>query len=285
MAPTNSTADDNVVDNNDDSDYNSDVDIVRHDDPYFLGANTGLHMISKMQANAKDLRCQTKQNVNDVDCLGITPGSREVRKRTITRFNHFRQTVLKKPDLSQPFTGEDMTRFIDVLRTQMVLPVRKTVPNGLTLVRAFVNIKVYGEYQYADFRLSVQELSRFKAFYQGLVRNQQVVIGHWYERQWLGFMTMSRMVRSWFNHHLQKGTASWDVVIAKALSITLMSALGCRSGDVAKSRLYTTEVLRYRDIEITIDTADESKEPSLSDLRVMIKLEHCKGSKFEKNTP
>lgn len=96
---------------------------------------------------------------------------------------------------------------------------------------------------------------------------------------------MSRMVRSWFNHHLQKGTASWDVVIAKALSITLMSALGCRSGDVAKSRLYTTEVLRYRDIEITIDTADESKEPSLSDLRVMIKLEHCKGSKFEKNTP
>jgi hypothetical protein len=89
------------------------------------------------------------------------------------------------------------------------------------------------------------------------------------------------MVRAFFDDALSQGTLNFDTIIAKCLSVVLVSSLGCRGGDVMRSREYHgTEYLQYQHIELTLDAG---MEPAFENLRAIITLDYTKGSKLTRN--
>ena len=90
--------------------------------------------------------------------------------------------------------------------------------------------------------------------------------------------SLSRLVRVYLTRAIEHGTISWDVTIAKCLSVVLVSSLGARLGDVALSGGYkgTTYYLQYRHIELFFD---EGAEPIFANLEARITLEFTKGHK------
>ena len=97
--------------------------------------------------------------------------------------------------------------------------------------------------KYGTFRWSRQDgfvfdrhdTARLNAFFIQAVHDKRLVRGRWNRRVWIGFTTLSRMVRSFLQHNHEHGCANFDTVIAKCLSVVLIAALGCRAGDVGRS--------------------------------------------------
>lgn len=88
------------------------------------------------------------------------------------------------------------------------------------------------------------EMELIKGYYEGLIRNQRVMMGHDFECQWVTSSVASTMLSSWFDHHARHGTASWDVTIAKALSVYLQSSLDCHAVHITLARGYVEDCLR-----------------------------------------
>lgn len=84
------------------------------------------------------------------------------------------------------------------------------------------------------------------------------------------------MVRAFVEHQLEKGCTSQDVIVAKCLSITLVSTLSYRARDIALTVGYTSnEYLQYRYIELTIN----SHTADFYNIRATITLKSVKGYK------
>lgn len=60
------------------------------------------------------------------------------------------------------------------------------------------------------------------------------------------------MSRAWLQAALDDGCISWDVQLHKLLSIVLLSALGCRSGEVALTGRYVDEYTRWSHIKLKL---------------------------------
>lgn len=124
-----------------------------------------------------------------------------------------------------------------------------TIQNGLTVLLD------YGIFKY-NYKPTAQEASHIKQFFDTAVADQRLLRGYALHRSWVGFVAVSRMIRSFLEYNLIKGTYSWDHVISKYLSITLISALWCRAGDVGRTRGYKgSEFLHFREVELYIDGA------------------------------
>ena len=142
-------------------------------------------------------------------------------------------------------------------------------------------------FQFPSYDLKAHDRAQVKNYFDRLKRKKLVLTGQRNRRAWLSFATKSRMIRTWFDHHLDHGTRSWDTVIYQALSVALVSGLGCRAGDVTLSNLYKQECLRYKHIAITIDAYVSDPETSIdiTTLSMKVELHHCKGHEMSKNTP
>lgn len=89
------------------------------------------------------------------------------------------------------------------------------------------------------------------------------------------------MGKAWLEHHLKNGTWSWDVTIARLLSIVLITSIGMRNGDVTQSTDYTgVEYMQYRHFELRI-VGDG--EPRFENLRALITVEFAKDAKTVRN--
>ncbi|KAK9357745.1 hypothetical protein V1504DRAFT_500567 [Lipomyces starkeyi] len=92
-------------------------------------------------------------------------------------------------------------------------------------------------------------------------------------------MIVSRMGRAWLEHHHNHGTWNWDITLARLMSVVLVTSLGCRAGDAARSQCYEgMEFLQYRQVELLLEG-----EPKFENLRAQIKIEFAKGSKNVRN--
>jgi hypothetical protein len=75
---------------------------------------------------------------------------------------------------------------------------------------------------------------------------------------------------------LVQGVKSWDVLIAKALSLAILANTGARAGDVARSDHYTSEnASRLRDVTIKIIKQDDGT----LEFKLKIVLKFTKGFK------
>jgi hypothetical protein len=68
---------------------------------------------------------------------------------------------------------------------------------------------------------------------------------------------------------------NWDVAIYRLMSVVLITALGCRGGDAARSRGYSgIEYLQYRHVELVLEG-----DANIYNIHARITLEYPKGSK------
>lgn len=211
----------------------------------------GSSFMDRVRANLDSARETSLRARTDFDCLGVAPQARERVARTIRQFNDVRREVFGQ-DISTPFTGHDIVAYLDILRQHMVLPIGKTVPNGGTLRLEVRNLKRYYAFTYGQ-PLPKQDQTVVKFYYESLVVKKQVSLDDFFEKTWLTFPVVSRMVVTWLAHHVDHGTPSWDVTIARALSVVLQSALGCRAGDIALPKCYTDRYLVYRNVKTSRD--------------------------------
>jgi len=74
------------------------------------------------------------------------------------------------------------------------------------------------------------------------------------DAQWIGALLLQRMIIALFREALEEGTTNWDKTIQKTLSLLLIGALSCRSGDIMKDQADTHELpfLCFDDITIKL---------------------------------
>jgi hypothetical protein len=81
------------------------------------------------------------------------------------------------------------------------------------------------------------------------------------EKQWVSAYMVKRLVAVHLTDAIETGTRSWDVTVSKALSVVLLAALACRSGEVGHSQYYDNlACLCFKDITIKIDNRDREAQ-------------------------
>lgn len=128
--------------------------------------------------------------------------------------------------------------------------------------------------------MSAHTSARFNSWINQAVKTGQLKTGYKYKRTWISFAVLSRIVSAFLLRAIEQGTLSWDITIAKCLSMVLVASLGAQSGDVCRSGGYTGgQYMQYRHVELHID----SDEPTFANLRAIVTLEFKKGHKTDEN--
>lgn len=163
------------------------------------------------------------------------------------------------------------------------------MPN-LDLVRTAYKLLIqYGIFRWSKkdgFHITPHDGAQFKAFTIQAVKDKRLIKGGWRERTWTGFVALSRLVRTYLEHNIRYGTWSFDMVIARSLSVVLVSSLASRSGDVARSDKYVgAQYLHYKHIDLYLGEAGAAGggPPGFQDLQAVITLDYCKGQKDVEN--
>ncbi|KAG6366236.1 hypothetical protein INS49_000412 [Diaporthe citri] len=250
-------------------DFNSsDIEFSDHDVAEHL--KYGQASIDRMIANAAKDRISPKKTVKQLQYQAVAPGTNQHYGLWSRRFETFREHTLHQ-SVDVPFTGEDMIRFFD------------------SIIEAYKKLLSYGTSRWSEkdgFEITGHDSARFKAFTAQAVKDKRLTKGMWKGRSWVGFVTLSRMVRVFLEHYVQHGARSFDLVISRSLSIVLVAALGCRAGDIALTQGYTG--LEYRNIELYLEEEAPSPagqqqpqrpRPSIRDLRAVVTIEFAKGHK------
>jgi hypothetical protein len=107
-------------------------------------------------------------------------------------------------------------------------------------------------FEYPDFKLLATAKMRISALIATFEKEGKITRDPMREKQWIGSCIIQRAVTAFLRDALIYGTLSWDVTIARAASLVLVSALG-RSGDVARSSGYESLVcLCYKDVTVKL---------------------------------
>jgi hypothetical protein len=149
----------------------------------------------------------------------------------------------------------------------------KVAPNFRYVRGGFFKVESALTFKYPEFKLSSHDCARLDALFAKLANQKRLFRGVWRERQWLGTNILEKISRSWLRLGLDAGCNSWDVHLQKLLSVVMLSALGCRSGELALSEHYTEEYMRWE--HVTLKLGKEGN--SIDDVEASILL--C----FEKN--
>ncbi|KAJ4373385.1 hypothetical protein N0V83_003680 [Neocucurbitaria cava] len=129
------------------------------------------------------------------------------------------------------------------------------------------------------FAITSHDSARLKSFTTQAVKENRLTTGTWRKRTWIGFVTLSRMIRAFLTHHIEHGAWNFDVIMSKCLSVVLISSLACRSGDIARSHGYKgMEYMQYKHIELYLPD-DVGDEPQFHQLRAAVNIEFAKGAK------
>lgn len=143
----------------------------------------------------------------------------------------------------------------------------------------WVTLVSYLEFEYQDFEKNYgrRQQARIKVLLSQEARKGNLVKGRTVARQWLGFVTLSKMVHAYLSAAAERGTRCWDSVVLRTVGVLLQSACASRNGDIARSDCYKgDEHLAWGDVELTLRPCEE---PSIQDLRGKITLRFCKGEK------
>ena len=118
---------------------------------------------------------------------------------------------------------------------------------------------------------------RVETFFERAVKDGRLFRGKWQKRQWLTSVKMRRFHRAWYTEALEHSTASWDYTILQSMIFTLMIALDCRPGDIARSqpRFHQKEYMRVQDLKVYIS----GNEPTFANIRIFVTIKYEKNQK------
>lgn len=160
----------------------------------------------------------------------------------------------------------------------------KPAPSLAVIQKAFYLLLKYGTFRWSredGFKITLHDKEQFKAFTIQAVKDKRLTKGRWFKQTWVGFVTLSRMVRVFLQHCVRNGALTFDLVISKCLSVVLVAALGSRSGNVARANGYRgTEYVQYRHVELYLEAGSGC---GFQDLRATVTLEYTKGHKDSGN--
>lgn len=258
------------------------------------GANTrfGASSLSKLFECRDEDRIASKIAYKSLEYSIGAPGTRYRQSLWTTRFEFFQEHTLRQ-DTKATFSEQDLSRFLhciigdnvsscaqwslcaDKLADKLeAKDTRKTVPSESTLINGMQILVAYGKFTWKNFSLDNRGL-KLKAVIDQAVQDKRLIRGQYRDRTWLGFTTVSRLVRLFLEDAKLNGTLNWDLTVAKCLSVVLVAGLGIRSGDAALSSGYTEEFMRWEDIEITLT----GNEPSFDSCQADVVIKYSKGCK------
>lgn len=177
-------------------------------------------------------------------------------------------------------TAETLIRFVDTIVNHIKArhkdkpaPQAKTVKGGIqSLVSACI-------WKFPEFKLSAHELTRIDTVIDTVIdtlsKEGKLLRGTWRKREWVGIALVEKLTRAFLQAAIDRGCLSWDVILCKVLSIVLMSALACRSGDIALTQGYTNEYLRWEDVQLKLGKGGDT----IDDLEADVTLRSEKGKK------
>jgi hypothetical protein len=167
-----------------------------------------------------------------------------------------------------------LIRFLDTIVKRIVVRLGdKPAPQFRTIRAAFQKLESALVFKYPEFKLSNHDCARLDALFATLAKEKKLLRGRWRERQWLGANMLENMSRSWLRVGLNAGCNSWDVHLQKLLSVVMLSALGCRSGELTLSEHYTEEYMRWKHVTLELEKGGNT----MDDVQASILLS------FEKN--
>ncbi|KAL8833615.1 MAG: hypothetical protein Q9176_007909 [Flavoplaca citrina] len=242
----------------------------------------GQQSLDRLVEGAAEDRIASKRTVKLLSQYYGAPGTRENQALWSNRFNTFRKETLKQ-DLSRPLTADDLIRFLDVIIGYMKTAEGKPGPS-LSVIQTASKIIIQQEkFRCAAFHFTHHYAQRLTVFLDRSVRDGRLTKGIWKKRQYLGFMMVSRIAKSWLQYHLNNGVNSWDRPLARLLSVLLVSCTAARSGDIGRARNYQgMECLRWEHLDLFIDDSDPTSPP-IESLQLHITLRYTKGYKDEPN--
>ncbi|KAK3617227.1 hypothetical protein LTR56_025441 [Elasticomyces elasticus] len=245
-----------------------------------LRPNLGQSSIDRIIRDATEDRRSSKQVVKQLEFGSGAQSTRDKQSLWLTRFNAFRKETLKQA-LDAPFKMDDILRFFESVLNKSKLKIMdgKPGPNDDLAIEAAKILMSYGEFKGILF--NPQDRSRLKTFISDAVQGGRLTAGRWQQRTWIGFVTLSRMIRAYLTHTLEHGTMNWDITISRCLGVVLTAALGCRSGDIARTIGYKgTEYMKFRDIDLRLDiTKTGDPNVTLADIRATVTIPYAKGYK------
>jgi hypothetical protein len=191
--------------------------------------------IAAIIANAASDRISSKKTVRTLEFGHGAPQTMKNQQIWVRRFNTFREVTLRK-DIHIPFTGDGLLRFLDSIIGKIKPGYKgKPAPGKELITKAIEVLSAYGTFTYppnTGYKLTSHDASHLQTWLDDAKKAGRLTHGRWEKRVWLNFMTVSRMGKAWLEHHLKNGTWSWDVTIARLLSIVLITSIGMRNGDV-----------------------------------------------------
>ncbi|EHL01117.1 hypothetical protein M7I_2806 [Glarea lozoyensis 74030] len=178
--------------------------------------------------------------------------------------------------------GVNLARFTDIIVNHISgreidspAPLQRTLKAGIRVLISSLT------FDYPKFALTRNERARLDAVFDTLADEGKLVRGRARkELHWVGTYLVEKMVRAWFQNAIDNGYRSWDIVVHKALSVVLQSALACRAGEICRSKGYETEYMQWSDIVMTLPPG----WTTIDDVQVSCLLRYEKNQKREKNT-
>lgn len=159
----------------------------------------------------------------------------------------------------------------------------KPGPNRSSIIKGAVVLLGYGHFKWSKadgFVMDGHTSIRFETWLSDAQKDGLITRGKWQKKTWIGYACLSRLVRAFLTRAIERGTLSWDVIIAKCLSTVLVGALGARSGDVGQSQMYKgDEYLQFSHIQLDV----KGDEPVFANLEMHITLKYTKGFKNARN--
>ncbi|MCJ1435728.1 hypothetical protein MMC27_005103 [Xylographa pallens] len=242
--------------------------------------NAGLTSIVSMRETLFEDRISSKKKVRNLTDDRGAPASRYARSLWLNRMEGYMRENQMELD---PQTGPDcvtLVRFLDTVvkhirarGDEAPVPLRSSIRRGVSVLCSALI------FEFPKFSLSKHDCSRVDALIDGLADDGQLRRGrHREQYQWIGVSLVEKMSRSWLQAALDNGCLSWDIVIHKALTLVLQSALLCRAGEIAKSKLYTVEFMRWRDMVMTLPLGADT----LDDVQLTCLLRFEKGKKYDR---
>ena len=135
-------------------------------------------------------------------------------------------------------------RFIFTLtRTIKTNIIGKGKPRCDTIRTHWHSLVSYLTFQYEDIskNYSRRQVERIKHILRQEISSGNLTKGTWAKKQWLGFVSVSRMVHAYLAISLEYGVRSWDEVFNKVLGVLLQTACASRNGDIIYTDIYRGE--------------------------------------------
>ncbi|TPX13777.1 uncharacterized protein E0L32_005721 [Thyridium curvatum] len=248
-------------------------DLEIDDEPEHF-ASAGSRSIETMLNTAFEARCQSKIGSKKLKYTAKAPGTQYLSALWANRFQLFRESSLGCDRKSVP-TADQIIRYLYSIPIQI-----RGRGEGGAVSFGFVKAGLtyltnWGIFTFENFRLTPHDTKRISSAMETLVQDGSFTRQPTREEKlWVTSDIAALMIKAVLRDAITNGTLNWDLTIQRVLAVLLLSSIGARSGDIARTNRYKgKQYLSWQDITIRVWPKDPQR------LCATISLNYTKGNK------